>query len=116
MTFFEYFRAPMYHVRSMLGNTKNTIMSAAKVPPNNILVPSQYEIAKTTGREDRTLGAINQQMLHSRSRGENLEELTTGDSLGIMDTFNKIGDIVRESVQSGKDVVLHANDAATDAR
>lgn len=109
----------MYHVRNMLGNTKNTIMSAAKIPPNNIIVPSQYQVSKI-GSQNEQVGAINQKMLISRSGGETvaptLSDTTDGDSLGIMDTFHKIGGMVKESMDSGKNVVYHANDAASDAR
>lgn len=114
-------RAPMYHVRNMLGNTKNTIMSAAKIPPNNIILPSQYQVSKIEG-QDEQVGAINQKMLISRSGGETVAPTlsdtptTDGDSLGIMDTFHKIGGMVKESMDSGKNVVYHANDAASDAR
>lgn len=106
----------------MLGNTKNSILSAAKIPPNNILVPSNYEITPLAKYKDdnQRLGDINQKMLYSRSGtsdvGSESGNLPTDDAFGIMGTFQKIGGIVKESVNNGKKVALHANDAATDAK
>ncbi|KAL1497877.1 hypothetical protein ABEB36_008763 [Hypothenemus hampei] len=106
---FENPNAPMFHVRNMLGNTQNAIMSAVKIPPTNILVPTQYEITKL---DNQNLGDINTKMLLSRSGVSVPQE----DSFGIIDTFNKLGGMVKQSVDSGKNVVVHANDLASDAK
>ncbi|CAG9767442.1 unnamed protein product [Ceutorhynchus assimilis] len=105
---FEDPRAPMYHLRNALGNTKNTVMAAVKVPPNNILLPTQYEVASLS--ED--VGAINPIMVNSRSGFDNIQE----DPFGIANTFQQLGGIVQGSVNSGKDVVRHATDVASDMK
>lgn len=41
-------RAPMYHVRNMIGSAKNAMYSAMKIAPQDILIPSQYKVVDTT--------------------------------------------------------------------
>ncbi|XP_066137611.1 uncharacterized protein [Euwallacea fornicatus] len=101
--------------KNMLGNTKNSVMAAAKIPPSNVVVPSFYEISKVPNQNPQ-LGAINEEML--RTRGEEAFPIHSpnGDSFGVTDTFQKLGGIVKESVNSGKNAVLHVSDAVHDAR
>ncbi|XP_066259745.1 uncharacterized protein [Euwallacea similis] len=112
---FESPKAPLYHVRNMLGNTKNTVMSAVKIPPSNVIIPSLYEITQVPDQSPQ-LGAINEEML--RTRGEEAFPIKSPNegSLGIIDTFQKLGGMVKESVNNGKNVVLHATDIVNDAR
>ncbi|XP_060522190.1 uncharacterized protein LOC132699470 isoform X2 [Cylas formicarius] len=112
-------RAPLFHVRSLIGNAKNSVMSAMKVPPNNLIIPSKYEIAKM-GTNDAQLGAINTKLVDEESK-TNLKPTeerpeAPSDPLGVMDTFQKLGNIIKESVDTGKNTVVHINDAAADAR
>lgn len=63
---FENKRAPMYHVRNMLGSAKDVVLSALKVAPQDLIIPSQYKIvdknvflespAPTSNKEEGTGG------------------------------------------------------------
>ncbi|XP_030763081.1 uncharacterized protein LOC115887745 [Sitophilus oryzae] len=121
---FENVKAPIYHTRNMIGNTKNMILSVAKIPPNNLFFPSKYEIIKVDDKDGGgdTLGAINQQMLISRSgdpteiKNNQQDSQMSQEKKGVTNTFTKLGNILKNSVDSGKDTIGHFNDVATDIR
>ncbi|KAF7265692.1 hypothetical protein GWI33_020775 [Rhynchophorus ferrugineus] len=119
---FESAKSPIYHARNLAGNTKNIIMSAARIPPNNVFIPSKYEIVEVTSERDNSdiVSAINQRMLDSRSNihAPDLpnEAINTEGRRGLIDAFTKLRDIIRVGVNSGRDTVRHAYDVSTDIR
>lgn len=69
-TIFEDEKAPMFHVRNLVGSTQDTIMSAMRVPPKNILVPTKLSIMKDEEIEmnnpqgnQNNVGAINPKIM-----------------------------------------------------
>ncbi|RZC34694.1 hypothetical protein BDFB_008247 [Asbolus verrucosus] len=102
---FEDERAPMYHLKHMVGSSKNALLSAMRIPPQNMIIPTDYEIVKSTDR----VGAINPN-LRSRSRQD------PDDPLGFSHTFKRVGEMVRESIKSGQDTAAHISDIAHDAK
>lgn len=152
-------RAPMYHMRSMLGSTKNALLSALRVPPQNLIIPSQYKIIDLKNNDDRTnenlldpilgvpkftnnkkLSLLEKAKLRieelrkkklavSQPNKPNLEDSTANeivklpspslqndDDLGFLETFQKIGIVLRESIKSGQETLQHMGDAAHSAR
>lgn len=54
---FEHETTPMYHVRNLVGSAKDAVVAAMKIPNQNFITPSKYQIVDTMN--DR-LGDINE--------------------------------------------------------
>ncbi|XP_045476973.1 uncharacterized protein LOC123682417 [Harmonia axyridis] len=123
---FEDERSPLYHVRQFMGSTKNAVLSAMKIPPQNLVIPSNYEIKNINPEEieeegDDVVSAINPKIL-SRSgfrngdTDENYEEAYPSDPYGIVETFARVGGAIRDSVRSSQNTLNHISNIAHDAR
>lgn len=109
---FEDQRSPMFHVRKFLGSTKNAVLSAMKIPPQNLVIPSNYEIKNINPEEieeeeDNMVSGINPKILSRSSfknsdSGEESDNEYSSDPYGIVETFARIGGAIRDSVRSGK--------------
>ncbi|XP_044253562.1 uncharacterized protein LOC123004380 [Tribolium madens] len=94
---FEDERAPMYHLKHLMGSSKNALLSAMRIPPQNMIIPSDYEIVKASERATH------------RSRVRDQDD-------PFSNTFKRVGEMVRDSIRSGQDTVAHISDAAHEAR
>ncbi|KAK9888259.1 hypothetical protein WA026_000523 [Henosepilachna vigintioctopunctata] len=118
----------MYHVRNLMGSTKNAVLSAMRIPTQNLIIPSNYQIEninpeEITSDSGEVLGAINQKILSRSSFGkddtkENYEQNNNepSDPFGIVDTFHRVGTAIRDSVRSGQNTLSHIGDIAHNAR
>lgn len=78
MSTFEDEAAPMYHVRSMAGSAKDAVIAAMKIPNENFIIPSTYDIVKRTNKD----------MSNAPVVGANVEGTQIDDN--IKSTFNKV--------------------------
>ncbi|XP_044759481.1 uncharacterized protein LOC123317158 [Coccinella septempunctata] len=123
---FEDERSPMYHVRQFMGSTKNAVLSAMKIPPQNLVIPSNYEIRninpeEIAEEEDHLVSGINPKILSRSSfrnpeSTENFEDTYPSDPYGIVETFARVGGAIRDSVRSGQNTLNHISNIAHDAR
>ena len=100
---FEDERAPMYHVRDVIGSTKNSILSFLRILPQEAVIPSRYKIV------DR-----------KRERDDVAKSARSPSEKGLDDQFfdvvQRLGAMVRESVRAGQETFQHVNDVAHSAR
>ncbi|KAL3273029.1 hypothetical protein HHI36_014485 [Cryptolaemus montrouzieri] len=125
---FEDKRAPMYHVRNLMGSTKNAVLSAMRIPPQNLIVPSNYEVRNIKPEEindetDEVLGDINRKILSRSSfqddgvnKDSSENEVIKNDPYGIVDTFTRVGSAIRDSVRSGQNTLSHIGDIVHDGK
>lgn len=142
---FENPKAPMYHIRNMIGSAKDVMLSALKVPPQDLIVPSQYKIInksvpmyevilKAEQVQNNTTNSTaddNQQppvkklrLMEKLRRRFNLKPRFSPDDAirnrnditDFMGTFQKVGTVLRDSIQSSQDTLKHLGDVAHSAR
>ncbi|XP_017782713.1 PREDICTED: uncharacterized protein LOC108567036 [Nicrophorus vespilloides] len=152
---FEDKRAPMYHVKNFVGSTKNAVLSALKMAPQELIIPSQYKIVDTSkdvvmkpaevaaikARAQAQPPAIAPIDLRPKTLKERFEmwrmqknapkmeskilpkvEPILGQAAPvqpqdpIVDTFQKFGSVIRDSIKSGHETIQHISDAAHSAR
>ncbi|KAJ3645343.1 hypothetical protein Zmor_023009 [Zophobas morio] len=92
---FEDERAPMYHLKHMIGSSKNALLSAMRIPPQNMIIPSDYEIVRS-----------------SESGVYDNEP----DDDPSSHTFTRVGQMVRNSIKSGQETAAHLSDVAHSAK
>lgn len=114
-TSFQDQRKPMYHLNNMVGSIKDVIMSTFKIPPQGLIIPSQYRIVNTEELDENSLQAKHETI---RSINQDLfpegnEEVNTDP---ISNTFNKFGNALRESIKAGQEALSHVGDVAHSAR
>lgn len=114
-------KKPMYHLNNMVGSIKDVIMSTIKIPPQGLIVPSQYRIVNAADLDDNNLEAkheitrsINQDLLSDGVEVHSFNQEQTGDLLG--NTFNRFGSAIRQSIQAGQQTLAHVGDIAHSAR
>lgn len=104
---FEDERAPMYHVRDVVGSTKNTVLSFLRILPQEAIIPSQYKI-------------VDRKRERSNVAETNRKPAKTSPETGLDDQFfdvvQKLGAMVKESVRAGQETFQHMNDVAHSAR
>lgn len=87
---FEHERAPMYHVQNMAGSAKDALMAAMKIPTQEFLLPTSYQIV--LNRHDDKLGDISPELFSEKSTilgNDNLPIFTSPD-IGFGNTFQKV--------------------------
>jgi hypothetical protein len=101
---FEDERAPLYHLKHLMGSSRNALLSAMKIPPQNMIIPTDYEIVKSSDR----VGAANPSLRTRSGQDE--------DDARFSRTFKRVGEMVRESIKSGQETASHIGEIAHDAR
>lgn len=85
-TTFEDELAPMYHVRNMAGSTKDAVMATMKIPNQNFIIPSKYDIVERPDGSE-SLRAINRKILNEN---EETKDQISDVNEEIETTFNKV--------------------------
>lgn len=81
---FEDENAPMYNVRNIAGSVKDTVIATMKIPNQNFIVPSKYEIVNRS----KDVGNVNPHFPSSDDQNRivgTMEEPETFET-----TFNKV--------------------------
>lgn len=86
---FEDENAPMYNVRNIAGSVKDTVMATMKIPNQNFIVPSKYDIINRP--KDDVVGDINPSF-HVKNDHNHMvgETQTLEDPATFETTFNKV--------------------------
>ncbi|CAH0563668.1 unnamed protein product [Brassicogethes aeneus] len=123
---FEDETAPIFHFRNLVGSAQNSAMSAMKIPPKQLFIPTTYSIVQDKdleGKNQPVVGAVNPQMF-SRMGGvesEPLAQQTDSKDFGKMfsgftSTFDRVGSAIKQSIANGRQTLIHVNEAANNAK
>lgn len=118
--------APMYHLNNVVGSIKNVVMSSMKIPPQDLVIPTQYKIVNTADLDNMVdspalqkkyefTRSINNKMMQEEAESVG-QQLPVDDPFNMVDTFHKVGAAVRDSIRSGQDTLTHVGDIAHSAR
>lgn len=118
--------APMYHLNNVVGSIKNVVMSTMKIPPQDLVIPTQYKIVNTADldnmvespalqKKSEFTRSINTKMMQEEAESVG-QEVPVNDPFNVVDTFHKVGAAVRDSIRSGQDTLTHVGDIAHSAR
>lgn len=88
-TTFEHEETPMYHVRNMAGSAKDAVMAAMKIPNQNFLIPSKYDVIDRP-HESEMVGAINPRIASSTGSDTGINGENTEPQEDDATTFNKV--------------------------
>lgn len=117
---------PMYHFNNMVGSIRDLVMSTIKIPPQGVVIPSQYKIMDVNdvqdvidepqlGKKSEMTRSINTELLDQEDK-ENLKQEPDTDPFHVVDTFQRIGTALRDSIKSGQNTLVHVGDLAHSAR
>ncbi|CAG9857108.1 unnamed protein product [Phyllotreta striolata] len=103
---FEHQDTPMLHVRNLVGSTKDTVLATMKIPNQNFITPSNYDIIDNDNKDDPEIV--------SRSFGE--EPGTFWPQEMVANTFQQVGQVIRNSVKSGQEAINHVGEITNHAK
>lgn len=104
----------------MVGSIKDVIMSTFKIPPQGLIIPSQYRIINAADLDDNHLESkheitrsINEDLIANGGEFQPAQEQNVDP---LSDTFNRFGNAIRESIKAGQQTLAHVGDIAHSAR
>ncbi|XP_056637610.1 uncharacterized protein LOC130445776 [Diorhabda sublineata] len=113
-TLFDHKDTPLYHVRNFVGSMKDAALATMKIPNQNIIVPTEYNIVDNPNKEETILGN-SYPNLSSRFGNED-EEIPNWPQELVQNTFQNVGQVVRNVVKSGQEAVQHVGEMTNHAK
>lgn len=101
-------KAPVQHVKSMMSSARNAVLAAMRVPPEDMIVPSKYKIVDRNVLKEKA-------SIESR-QGDILGESSPNANGSMNQVFQRVGSMMRQSVESGQAALQHFTDIAHNAR
>ncbi|XP_072394551.1 uncharacterized protein [Diabrotica undecimpunctata] len=113
-TLLDHKDTPIYHIRNIVGSAKDVALATIKIPNQNFIVPSGYNIVDNPNKGDTILESAYPDI--SSRFGDESDGGQDWPQELVQNTFQNVGHVIRNAVRSGQEAIHHVGEITNHAK
>ncbi|CAG9832995.1 unnamed protein product [Diabrotica balteata] len=113
-TLLDHKDTPIYHIRNIVGSAKDVALATIKIPNQNFIVPSGYNIVDNPNKGDTILESAYPDI--SSRFGDESDGIQDWPQELVQNTFQNVGHVIRNAVRSGQEAIHHVGEITNHAK
>uniref|UniRef100_A0A6P7FAD5 Uncharacterized protein LOC114327359 n=1 Tax=Diabrotica virgifera virgifera TaxID=50390 RepID=A0A6P7FAD5_DIAVI len=118
-TLLDHKDTPLYHIRNIVGSCKDVALATIKIPNQNFIAPSGYNIVDNPNKDNTILESAYPDIssrFGDECEGESERVGQDWPQVLVENTFQNVGHVIRNAVRSGQEAIHHVGEITNHAK